>query len=254
MPDEKRNYNPNSIKSLMKILTINSNKTKITSLAAAVALLGLGAIQAQGQSVTFNFSDNTSDGWVNGGFSSSPASTVVTIGGNNYISEAIGGYQVANVNSGTVSGAPASTFNAAMLAAINNPVGYDLSYNYYIDTSTFTTPGTYLQLASYVNTGSGFYGSTGTPSPYEPALNGTQVASGGVFSGTVTVPFTAFGTDANAATETYFRLGLILNGDGSGIKVDYTDISITPVPEPSTLALAGLGAMGGLMLFRRRLA
>jgi hypothetical protein len=135
----------------MKILTINSNKTKITSLAAAVALLGLGAIQAQGQSVTFNFSDNTSDGWVNGGFSSSPASTVVTIGGNNYISEAIGGYQVANVNSGTVSGAPASTFNAAMLAAINNPVGYDLSYNYYIDTSTFTTPGTYLQLASYVN-------------------------------------------------------------------------------------------------------
>jgi hypothetical protein len=80
------------------------------------------------------------------------------------------------------------------------------------------------------------------------------VASGGVFSGTVTVPFTAFGTDANAATETYFRLGLILNGDGSGIKVDYTDISITPVPEPSTLALAGLGAMGGLMLFRRRLA
>jgi hypothetical protein len=238
----------------MKILTINSNKTKITSLAAAVALLGLGAIQAQGQSVTFNFSDNTSDGWVNGGFSSSPASTVVTIGGNNYISEAIGGYQVANVNSGTVSGAPASTFNAAMLAAINNPVGYDLSYNYYIDTSTFTTPGTYLQLASYVNTGSGFYGSTGTPSPYEPALNGTQVASGGVFSGTVTVPFTAFGTDANAATETYFRLGLILNGDGSGIKVDYTDISITPVPEPSTLALAGLGAMGGLMLFRRRLA
>jgi hypothetical protein len=238
----------------MKILTINSNKMKITSLAAAVALLGLGAVQAQGQSVTFNFSDATSDGWVNGGFSSSPASTVVTIGGNNYISEAIGGYQVANVNSGTVSGAPASTFNAAMLAALNNPAGYDLSYNYYIDTSTFTTPGTYLQLASYVNTGSGFYGSTGTPSSYEPALNGAQVASGSVFSGTATVPFTAFGTDASAATETYFRLGLILNGNGSGFNVDYTDISITPTPEPSTLALAGLGAMCGLMLLRRRLA
>jgi hypothetical protein len=243
-----------SINGLMKIPTINSNKTKITSLAAAVALLGLGAIQAQGQSVNFNFSDNTSDGWTTSGFGNSPLSTVVNIVGNNYISIPIGGYQVANVNSGTVSGAPASTFNAAMLAALNNPVGYDLSYNYYIDTSTFTTPGTYLQLASYVNAGSGFYGSTGTPSPYEPALNGTQVASGGVFSGTVTVPFTAFGTDANAATETYFRLGLILNGDGSGFNVDYTDISIAPAPEPSTLALAGLGAIGGLMLFRRRLA
>lgn len=238
----------------MKTQTTVSNKMKITSLAAAVALLGLGAIQAQGQSVTFNFSDSTADGWVNGGFSSSPASTVANIGGNNYISIPLGGYQVANVNSGTVSGAPASSFNAAMLAAINNPVGYDLSYNYYIDTSTFTTPGTYLQLASYVNTGSGFYGSTGTPSAYEPQFNGTQVASGSVFSGTVTIPFTAFGTDASAATETYFRLGLVLNGNGAGINVDYTSISIAPVPEPSTLALAGLGALGSLMLFRRRLA
>ena len=222
------------------------------------ATLVLGAIQAQGQSVTFNFSDNTSDGWVNGGFTTSPASTVVTIGGNNYISEALGGYQVANVNSGTVSGAPASTFNSALLAALENPAGYDLTYNYYIDTSTYTpnSVGTYLQLASYVNTGGGFYGSTGTPSSYEPSLNGTQTASGAVFSGSVTVPFTAYGTDASAATETYFRLGLVLNGDGSGVKVDYTDISISPVgvPEPSSLALAGLGAMGGLMLFRRRLA
>ncbi|MGA2684771.1 MAG: PEP-CTERM sorting domain-containing protein [Verrucomicrobiota bacterium] len=220
------------------------------------AALVLGVIQAQGQSVTFNFSDNTSDGWVNGGFTTSPASTVVTIGGNNYISEALGGYQVANVNSGTVSGAPASTFNSAFLAALENPAGYDLTYDYYIDTSTYTTVGTYLQLASYVNTGSGFYGSTGTPSSYEPSLNGTQTASGAVFSGAVTVPFTAYGTDATAPTETYFRLGLILNGDGAGVKVDYTDISISPVgvPEPSALALAGLGAMGGLMLFRRRLA
>src|SRR5208282_1506566 len=133
----------------MKMTPI-SNKTKLTSLAAAVALLGFGVIQAQGQSVTFNFSDNTSDGWVNGGFTTSPASTVVTIGGNNYISETLGGYQVANVNSGTVSGAPAATFNSAFLAALENPAGYDLTYNYSINTSTYTpaSVGTYLQLAS----------------------------------------------------------------------------------------------------------
>jgi len=220
------------------------------------ATLVLGVIQVQGQSVTFNFSDNTSDGWVNGGFTTSPASTVVTIGGNNYISETLGGYQVANVNSGTVSGAPASTFNSAFLAALENPAGYDLTYNYSINTSTYTpaSVGTYLQLASYVNTGSGFYASTGTPSSYEPSLNGTQTASGAVFSGSVTVPFSAYGTDASAATETYFRLGLILNGDGAGVKVDYTDISISPVgvPEPASIALCGLGLAAGITFLRRR--
>jgi hypothetical protein len=223
----------------------------ITSGIAAVALV-LGAIQAQGQSVNFNFSDNTADGWVNSGFGNSPASTVSNIGGQNYLNISLGGYQVANVNSGTVSGVPASTFNSTLLAALENPANYEVTYNYYINTSTFTTSGTYLQLSSYVNTGGGFYGSPGTPSAYEPQFNGTQVASGSVFSGSVTIPFTAYGTDASAATETYFRLGLILNGDGTGVVVNYSNISINPVPEPSTLALAGLGAMGGLLMIRRR--
>ena len=75
----------------MKTTCINS-KTKITGLAAAVALLGLGAIQAQAQSVTFNFTDGTSDGWAAGGFSSSPALGVVNISGNNYITVPIGGF------------------------------------------------------------------------------------------------------------------------------------------------------------------
>ena len=226
---------------------------KHTFVLAAVVALGLCATQVHGQSVNFNFSDNTADGWVNGGFTASPASTVVTILGNNYISIPLGGFQVANVNSGTVSGTPASTFNAAMYAALNNPLGYDLNFNYYIDTSTFTTPGTYLQVGLFVNPGSGFYSQVyGSPNGLQ--LNGTQVASGSVFQGQVSIPMSAFTVDANAATETSFRLGIVENGDGTDVKVNFTDLSVTPVPEPSTLALAGLSAMGGLMLFRRRLA
>jgi PEP-CTERM motif len=220
----------------------------VVSLGISSIALFLGAFQAQGQSVPFNFTDDTSDGWYLSGFSDTTPASVVTVNGNNYISTPIGGYQVANVASGN----SGSSFYQAMAAAINNPAGYELTYNYYIDTSTFTTAGTYLQLSSFVNTGSGFYASAGTPSSYDPSFNGTQVASGSVFSGTVTVPFSAFGTDANAATETYFRMGFILNGDGTGVNVDYTDINIVAVPEPSSLALCAMGAMGALALIRRK--
>ena len=104
-----------------------------TSVGMAVAVVVLGAIQAQSQSVLFNFSDGTADGWANSGFGNTPTATVSNIGGQNYLSIPIGGYQVANVNSGTVGGVPESTFNSTLLAALENPANYQVTYNYYID-------------------------------------------------------------------------------------------------------------------------
>ena len=216
----------------------------ITSGIAAVALV-LGTIQAQGQSVLYNFADNTSDGWANAGFSSTPAATVATIGTQNYIAIPLGGFQVANVAAGS-----GALFNA-MAAAAANPAGYDISYDYYINTAG-VTGSTYLQVGTFWNQGDGYYHQD-YGSPNELQLNGTQMASGNVFTGTVTINLAAVGF-APVAGDTFYRLGLIANGDGSGVVVDFTNISIEPVPEPSSLALAGLGAMGGLMLFRRRLA
>ncbi|HXR48311.1 MAG TPA: hypothetical protein VN784_12815 [Candidatus Limnocylindrales bacterium] len=226
-------------------------KNILIGLGTAAFALTLGTIQASGQSVTFNFSDLTPDGWVNSGFGSSPAASVANIGGTEYIGILMGGYQSGSVNSSTVSGAPAASFTAAMAAAFANPAGYELTYNWYFDPNNAISPGTYLQLGSYANAGSGFYGQTGTPSAYEPQLNGTQLASGSVFSGSVTVPFTAYGTDPNGP-ETYARLGFLINGDGTGVIVNYTDISISSVPEPVTLALGGMGLLGGLLALRRR--
>jgi hypothetical protein len=235
----------------MKTTCINS-KTKITSLAAAVALLGLGTIQSQAQSVTFNFTDGTSDGWANAGFGSSPLASVQNIGGNNYISLPLGGFQVANVASGYAGNL--STFTAAMAAAAANPAGYDISYNYYINTANFVGA-TYLQVGTFVNSGSGYYNQD-YGSPNELQLNGTQLASGGVFQGSVTVNLAAIGY-AIPAADTFFRLGLIENGNGTGVSVAFTDISVSPVtavPEPASFGLCGLVLAGATALLRRRKA
>jgi hypothetical protein len=231
------------------------SKTKITTLATAVALLGLGAIQTQAQSVLFNFSDGTSDGWSAGGFSDSTALGVVNIGGNNYIQAPIGGFQVANVATGNTS----SALFLAMAAAAQNPSGYVLSYDWYVNTATFTgaTINSYLQAGSFVNDGGGDY-SQDFGSVKEVQLSGAQLTSGNVFQGAVSVNMGAAGLLLPTPGQTYYRLGLVENGD-SGVPyvVDFTDISVAPitaVPEPASFGLCGLLLAGGTALLRRRKA
>jgi hypothetical protein len=213
------------------------------ALASLVAVL-FGTLQGHAQSFNFDFSDNTPDGWSNSGFGSTPPATVSTIGGNNYIFIPLGGFQVANVGHG----ADGSDFYNTMQAVAANPNGYNLSYNWRVDTSTFgANSGTFLQIGSFVNTGSSYYAQDGT----EVQLDGTQVASGQVFTGTVTVNMGAVGFAMPA--DTFYRLGLIENGNGTAppVGVYFTDISIAPVPEPSLLSLFGL-ALPALWMVRRR--
>jgi len=247
----------------MKSFISQNRKSLGLSLTAIAMCLAFGMIQTQAQSVTFTFSDGTSDGWDAGGFSDTTALGVQNIGSQNYVVAPGGGFQVGNVASGN-SGLPSAlntAFNAAMFAAINDPSGYDFSYSWSVNTAEagWATgnsggPATYLQLGLFVNTGTGYYSQDyGGNDSSEPQLNGTQMASGDVLTGTVTLPFTVFASDPSPATETYFRLGLIVNGNGTG-DVEFTDISVSPVPEPATLTLCGLGLATGMLFLRRRKA
>ena len=169
---------------------------------------------------------------------------MVNIAGINYLNAPLGGFQVANVGHG----ADASAFYNAMQAAAANPAGYNISYDWHVDTAAFTGA-TFLQIGTYVNTGSGYYAQD-FGSTKEVELNGAQLASGQVFSGQVTVNMAAVGF-AMPPADTFFRLGLIENGDGTGVSVSFTDISVTPIPEPASLSLLGL-AVPALWMIRRR--
>ncbi len=220
----------------------------IFTLATAAGLV-LGAIHSQGQSVTFDFEDGTDQGFGTGfGNDASKSFPIVNIGGSLRMEVPLGGFQVAGRQS-----QGSDAFLNAMNAGAASPSLYTISYDWYVDTSL--SPGNYgsfLQLGTYINAGSGAYAQDFPGSGKDVELNGTQLASGQVFSGTVTESFTQkYGAiDPGFLAQTFQRFGLIMNGDGSQLKVYFDNITIQAVPEPTCLTLLGV-SLSALLLVRR---
>ncbi len=148
----------------------------------------------------------------------------------------------------------ANPYLAAVNQAVANPGISTISYDWYINTAGFTGA-TYLQLGTYLNAGQGSfpYVQDFPGSGKDVEVDGVSLASGGVFSGTVTETIaTKYGAlNADFLNAPGQRFGLIMNGDGTGVKVYFDNITIVGVPEPATLALLGL-VVPSLLLARRR--
>jgi hypothetical protein len=218
---------------------------------AAIAALALGtaALNAPAQSVTFNFEDGTDQGFGHK-FADDASETfpIDNIGGSNRMRVLRNGdFQEAEHATSN----PASPFYQAMLAASVDETLYEISYDWYIDTSNYgSAAGTFMQLGTYVNSGSGYYAQDFPGTNKDVELDSTQLTSGQVFSGTVNETFAAKGFNLPTG-ETFFRFGFIINGDGAAQTVHYDNVIIRPVPEPAALALFGLG-LPVLALRRRR--
>lgn len=214
------------------------------------ALLCCGAA-ADAASVVFDFEDGTDQGFGHK-FGSGDASEdfpIVDVGGSKRMQVLRSGdFQEADQSTGNTS----SDFFMAMDAALNNPSGYVMSYDWYVDTSA-GNQGTFLQLGTYINSGGGSYTQDFPGTGKDVELNGTQLASGGVFSGTVAETFTQkYGAiGAGFLGQTFLRMGLIINGDGA-VNVHFDNVSVRPVPEPTTTAVAATALSALACCVRRK--
>jgi hypothetical protein len=218
------------------------------SLVATVVAFVIGSPMARGADATFTFEDQTDQGFGHK-FSNDASESfpIVNIAGSNRMQVVRNGdFQEAERTTNN----PADPLYQAMLAASTNEAGYRISYDYHIDTSTWgAAAGTFLQVGTYVNTGNGYYAQFfGTQ---ELELNSVQLTSGQVFSGTISQTFTQKGYDL-PPDQNFFRLGLIVNGDGAAQSVYFDNVSVGPVPEPASLTLLALALPAFTMRPRRR--
>jgi len=227
---------------------VGTNLMKRVFRFAILCALTLAAGHAFGQSATFDFESGGDQGWGHKfADDASEIFPITFIGGSNRMTVLRNGdFQEAE----RVASNPADALYAALSAASTNEAGYRISYDWLVDTAPGNM-GSFLQIGTYVNTGSGYFAQDFPATGKDVELNGVQLGGGQVFSGTVNETFAAKGFDLPAG-ETFFRLGLIINGDGTNATVHFDNVRVEPVPEPAAIVLLGPAAAAFGFARRRR--
>jgi hypothetical protein len=236
---------------------------KIVSITAALSGL---AVAAQAQVVIGDWTDYTSDGWIDwgNGQSITAAANQAPVGNYSFVDGAVPAYstslQVANPNGWAQDLSIKLEYQPGEVADFLN--NHLLTFTMSVNAGTAT--GGWDQMNALVLNASG-WGFNQVPwadftATGDQAANGVMPnfyfwGQGGVLSQTVTVDYSSLlpeitATAGSGFIELIFTCG---NGGGAPNSLDFNNVVLSggPVPEPSTLALIGLGAIG-LLVVRRR--
>jgi len=233
---------------------------KILGCSTAAVALVISASTTQAQSLVNGSFENA------GGFTANPITTTSGPGGTTGVGA---GWATFGGSQSDMSSSPDSpeSGNFALLAVNNpgnnwNPQGayqivggitpgqiYTFSSYFLADTALTGTYGTPIALQiDFGNLVGGVWQSTqgSTTWGFGPSPAGSIPSLNTWNEGSVTAPAGA------GATEAEVYLFFMDNGQTSADSVYFDNAQLTPTPEPSTLALAGLGGAGALSLIRRR--
>lgn len=219
-------------------------KTQSYTLLSAILLATGSAAQAQ---PLFTFESGL-DGWTSSGFNARPVTLGTSPIGATHGLQALTLTQTGDGFSWNAKrdNIGQDAFALAMNQAALNPAQWRLELDVtYRDADIPDGSVTFLNLSLWMNSDAGF------KNVHSLAFTGGHEDT----TKNISVPLTDFAATPLAVNSSFYQLGIGMNGNwGAGSAVVYFDnIRLTPVPEPSTVALLSLGAVAGLgALLRRR--
>jgi PEP-CTERM motif len=238
-------------------------KNSKKSLAFCVGVLAVGAASSQAQTVLGSFqgaSDPTDAGWIN----QDTGNAITADSAMSFVAAGVTGYaQSLQITGAGYNGADLQLgFSPAQIAAFNaNTI---LSFTFAVPASTSTSG--YSQIYSMSLNAPGYgYNNIPWASTTSVDLDGTDNNSSGEpnyywgpagseRSETISFNYSSILPSIIAGGESYLQLRFTPNNGGGAPNYWYMNnvVLTSPVPEPTTLALAGLGGLASLVALRRK--